>query len=49
MDIQFIKVRLEEIALQSYKKSKDPFDALLYYVMLGKRKVISMLFKSEIP
>ncbi|CAK78149.1 unnamed protein product (macronuclear) [Paramecium tetraurelia] len=48
MDLSFIKQRLEEIALQIYKQSKDPFQSLLYFIVLGKKSVITTLFKKEV-
>ncbi|CAD8077463.1 unnamed protein product [Paramecium sonneborni] len=48
MDLSFIRQRLEEIALNIYKQSKDPFQSLLYFIVLGKKSVITTLFKKEI-
>ena len=46
-NLDLFKSTLERIALAQYKEQKDPFSALLYYVMLGKRNVVAMLFKKE--
>lgn len=46
-NLELLKTTLEKIALAQYKENKDPFSALLYYVMLGKKNVVAMLFKKE--
>lgn len=47
MDISFIKARLEEIAMELYKENRNPFHAMLYFLILGKKSVITTLFKRE--
>lgn len=42
-----LKKKLEKIALEQYKESKDPFASLLFYMFLGKKNVVAMLFKKE--
>ena len=46
-NLDVFKNKLEKIALAQYKQSGDPFQAMLYYVMLGKKNVVAMLFKKE--
>ena len=48
MDLSFVKQRLEEIALQVYKTTKDPFQSMLYFIVLNKKSVVTTLFKKEV-
>jgi hypothetical protein len=47
-NLDAVKAKVDKMALALYKQSGDPFDALLYYIMLGKRSLITMLFKKEL-
>lgn len=47
MDLSFIKQRVEEIALEIYKNTRDPFQSLLYFLVLGKKGTAITLFKKE--
>ncbi|CAK4130166.1 unnamed protein product [Aphanomyces euteiches] len=44
-DIQRLKQKTEQVAQREYAASKDPFSIALYYVLLGKTKLLSGLFR----
>ncbi|KAF0720785.1 Aste57867_64 [Aphanomyces stellatus] len=44
-DIQRLRQKTEQVAQREYAASKDPFTVALYYVLLGKTRVLSGLFR----
>ncbi|ETV99253.1 hypothetical protein H310_07999 [Aphanomyces invadans] len=44
-DIQRLKLATEQVANREYAASKDPFSIALYYVLLGKTRLLSNLFR----
>ncbi|RHY34075.1 hypothetical protein DYB32_001166 [Aphanomyces invadans] len=44
-DIQRLKQATEQVANREYAASKDPFSIALYYVLLGKTRLLSNLFR----
>jgi hypothetical protein len=38
---------IEEVAANEYRVHKDPFDSLFWYLLVGKRSLISTLFKNH--
>jgi len=47
-NIQHIRKWLERVALADYKRAQDPFDCLLWYVLLGKKNIVVALFKKAV-
>ena len=39
-----IKTWVEEIAANEYRKTKEPFDCLFWYVLVGKTSILGNLF-----
>lgn len=46
-DINVLREKLDKAALLRYKQNKDVFDVLLWFVLLGKHKLLVPLFKLE--
>lgn len=42
-----LKKIIEEVAANEYRAKKDPFDCLFWYLLIGKRSLISTLFKNH--
>lgn len=38
---------IEEVAANEYRSKKDPFDCLFWYLLVGKKSLISSLFKNH--
>jgi hypothetical protein len=47
-NIQHVRKWLERVALAEYKKNQDPFDCLLWYILLGKKNIVLALFKKTL-
>ena len=46
-DVNQIKKWVEKIALSEYRITKDPFDCLLWYILLGKKNILLALMKKN--
>ena len=46
-DVSQTKQWVEKIALSEFKITKDPFDCLLWYILLGKKNILSVLLKKN--
>jgi hypothetical protein len=44
---EMLKKWIEEVAMQEYRNSKEPFDCLLWYVLIGKTSLVATLFKKH--
>lgn len=42
-----LKKWIEEIAMNEYRKNKDPFDCLFWYLLIGKKSLLITLFKNH--
>jgi hypothetical protein len=42
-----LKKIIEEVAASEYRAKKDPFDCLFWYLLVGKKSLVSTLFKNH--
>lgn len=42
-----LKKWIQEIATNEFRREKEPFDCLFWYIMIGKKSLLSTLFKSN--